>query len=184
MKINTLEQLVLSLINEIGLVILPNGIVMDDDTGIEIRYEGKSIMASVDPNRPAIPTDMFVIFDPVFDGRLMNTIMGYYLKKSAAMGDFEANSFYEEIETTPFYAKDDNIRTRRSRIAVVINSPQYGRRTIYSNYYYQKGLKFSEVILRLGGYTDVDLSKFDSCPDEVINPNSIITNVYQNKDRM
>ena len=183
MTINKLEDLVFALINEIGLVILPNGVVMDDDNGIEIRYEGKSIIASINPNRPAIPTDMFVIFDPVFDGRLMNIMMGYYLQKSAYMGTFNADSFYEEVEETPFYAKNDNIRTRRSRIAVVASTNGV-RKTYYSNYYYQKGLKFSDIILKLGGYSDIDLSKFDSCPDEVINPNSIITNTYQSKDRM
>lgn len=175
LNLNTLEDLIYILCSEIGLEISPQGILYDTDTYKELRCNGKSIIASVNPNKPAIPTDIYIVFDPVFDGKLMNFMLAYYLQKSAAMGVLEPLTFSEEMEDTPSYAKDDTIKTKRTRECVALRNRKY-----YSRYYYQKGLKFSEIILDLGGY-NIDLTKFDSIPDEVINMNAIITNNYFNE---
>lgn len=176
MPINTLEDLVFALINEIGLGIGPGGVLYDADTGNEIRCNGRRVVASIDPTKPAIPTDIFILFDPVFDGKLMNIILAYYLEKCKAMGIFEPLTFSEEIETVPVYAKEDTIRSKKTRVNVALRNRKY-----YSKFYYQKGLKFSEIILDLGGFENIDLTKFDSIPEETINSNAIITNNYSDK---
>lgn len=174
-NINTLEDLVFALINEIGLGIGHNGIIYDTDTGIELRCNGKFIIASIDPTKPAIPSDIYILFDPVFDGKLMNIILAYYLEKSRNMGILESLTFSEEMEEVPKYAKEDTIKSKRTRICVASRNRRY-----FSKFYYQRGLKFSEMILDLAGYQNIDLSRFDSIPEEVININAIITNNYFN----
>ncbi len=175
MPINSLEDLVFALINEIGLGIGPGGVLYDTDIGNELQCNGKRIVASVDPTKPAIPTDIFILFDPVFDGKLMNFILAYYLEKSRAMGIFEPLTFSEEIEVVPNYAREDTIKSKKTRVNVALRNRKY-----CSKFYYQKGLKFSEIILKLGGF-DIDLTKFDSIPEETINSNAIITNNYNDK---
>ena len=176
MPINSLEDLVFALLNEIGLGIGPYGIVYDTDTGIELKCNGKLIVASVDPNKPAIPSDIYILFDPVFDGKLMNIVLAYYLEKSRAMGIFEPLTFAEEMEEVPGYAKEDTIKSKKTRMCVALRNRKY-----FSKFYYQRGLKFSEIILDLGGFQNVDLTKFDSIPEEAINSNAIITNNYFNE---
>ena len=181
MEIRSLEDLVYALLNEIGLSIGPRGVVYDSDTGIELQYDGKHIVASIDAHNPAIPTDIYAVFDPVFDGRFMVMMLGYYMNKSAANGYFEPLTMFEEIEEVPDYAKTDPIRSKRTREVVAVRVNEGYTRKYYSKFYYQKGLKCSQAILNLGGYENVDLSMFDSLPDEVINSIAIITNNYSTK---
>lgn len=160
---NTLEELVFHLLNEIGLGINSNGFVYDQDTNQELFYDGKQIKASIDPRFPALANDTYGLFDPVFDGKFMSKMLGYYLKKSEAQEIINPVSVTEQIQKVPFYAHLNPTRTRRTRVVVMCeNQYEYD-----SEFYYQKGLKFSDMILRLGG-NPIDLWRFDSVPEEQI----------------
>lgn len=171
-EIHSLEDLVFALLNEIGLGIDEYGLVYDTDNGNILSFNGRQIKASVDPMNPAIPTDLFVIFDPVFDNKIMSFMLGYYLSKEQEFGNLQVNTILEDLEPIQYYNKDDNIRTKRSRVTVVTNSDK-----IASDYFYQKGLKYSDVILKVGRQPK-DLHMFDSIPEESITVNPIVTNVY------
>lgn len=172
--IRTLEDLVFALINEIGLGIDQTGLVYDADNGQPLLLNGRQIRASVDANHPIYPNDMYIVLDPVFDNKVMSFLFGYYLKKEEAMGDLNPLSISEDFEPIPFYNKGEGIKTRKSRVSVVLLS----KPIISSLYYYQKGLKYTDLILRLGGRTDIDLRLFDSLPEECISSVPIATNLY------
>ena len=174
MPIRSLEDLVFALISEIGLGINQNGILYDQDNGIEIMYNGKHIRASVDANNPAIPSDIYAIFDPIWDNKFMNTMLGYYLAKEEAYGNIWSPVVSEEIESLQYYNKEDNIKTRRSRVYVSLGN----NNKISSCFYFQKGLKYSDLILRIANHPYADLTKFDSIPEECISVAPMITNVY------
>ena len=163
MPINTLEDLVYALISEIGLGITPDGLLYDQDSQQILQYNGLQIKASINPNAPAIATNIYAAFDPVFDPKMMQTMLGYYAQKSEAMGYFSAIAITESINEVPKYNNFDHLRTKKSRVTVSLEDG----RICSSDYYYQKGLKYSDVILRLGGH-DVDLHKFDSLPEDSI----------------
>ena len=177
--IRSLEDLVFALINEIGLGIDQNGLLYDTDTNMILSLNGRQIKASVDINNPVIPNDMFVILDPVFDNKVMSFLFAYYLKKEEAEGELNPLSISEDFEPIPFYYKSDGIKTRKSRVGVVL----LGGQTIYSQYYYQKGLKYSDLILRVKR-KDIDLRMFDSLPEECISSVPIATNIYPKNDDM
>lgn len=175
MPINSLEDLVYALLTEIGFSIDEStGLVYDLETDRDLIYMNKKVRASVNPDIPAIPSDIYAIFDPIWDNKFMSTVLGYYLKKEEAYGNFQSSVTSEEIENIPFYNKDIDIKTRRSRISVTIT----GVGKVFSNFYYQKGLKYSDLILRLGNHPCPDLSKFDSIPEEAISVVPMVTNVY------
>ena len=168
-QINTLEDLVFHLLNEIGLGINANGFVYDQDTEQEIYYNGKQIIASVDPRYPAIANDLYGLFDPVFDGKFMSMMLGYYLKKSESQGIIDPISMTEQIAETPFWNYLNPVKTRKTRVVVICD----GHKEYVSEYYYQKGLKFSDMILRIGG-NHMNLFKFDSVPEESIQATQVV----------
>ena len=162
-QINTLEDLVYHLLNEIGLGINQGGFVYDVDTEQELYYNGKQIRASIDPRFPALANDLYGLFDPVFDGKFMSMMLGYYLKKSEAQEIINPISMTEQIAETPFWNSLNPVKTRKTRVVVLCD----GHREYNSEYYYQKGLKFADMILRLGG-NPINLWRFDSVPEESI----------------
>ncbi len=168
-QVNILEDLVFHLLNEIGLGINSNGFVFDQDTEQEIYYNGKQIRASIDPKFPALANDLYGLFDPVFDGKFMSMMLGYYLKKSEAKGELDPISVTEQIADVPIWNQLNPVKTRKTRAVVLCDNHQ----EYYSEYYYQKGLKFSDIILRIGG-NPINLSRFDSVPEEPIQCTQIV----------
>jgi hypothetical protein len=164
-EINYLEDLTYALFKEIGLGINEYGFVYDQDTGNVLTYEGKQVKASVDPNHPALANDVYAIFDPVFDNKFMMMMLGYYLKKEEAMGNLDPLSFSEQVADVPQYNQNNPVKSRKTRITVICsNRVEYN-----SAYYYQKGLKYSDIILRIGKHPGCNcLWKFDSVPEETI----------------
>ena len=110
MPINSLEDLVYALLTEIGLFIDEEGVVVDQDTYKNIMYNGKVVRASINPKIPAIPSDIYAIFDPVWDNKFMSVMLGYYLRKEELLGNFQSSVMLEEIENIPFYNKDIDIK--------------------------------------------------------------------------
>lgn len=164
MPINTLEDLVYALLNEMGLGITPDGFLFDQDTYNIIQCGGYKIKASVDKYNPAISTDIYMAFDPVFDNKLMQYMLGYYLSKEENEGNISPLSVSEYSSEIPIYLREDYMRSKMNGVTVVCN----GGVKYVSELYFQKGLKFSDVILRIGGNPYCSLHKFDSMPEEAI----------------
>ena len=176
-ELHTLEDLVFALLNEIGLNIDDYGIVYDTDTYNVLSFNGRQIKASTDPSNPAIPSDLFVVLDPVFDNKIMSFLLAYYLQKEQEYGNINVTTILEDLEPIQYYNKDDYIKTKRSRVTVVLADGT----KIYSSYYYQKGLKYSDAILRVGGQPR-SLLRFDSIPEECITLIPAPTNIYPKED--
>ena len=147
---NTKEDLIYALINEIGLSINTNNSLFDQDTGQVIYFGGKEIKCSINPNVTVYPSDVSVVFDPINDIRLMTTILGYYFEKERVMGDYYPIT----------YSFNDRDKRKPSNIMVKLQTKDKGIIEINSNYYYNKCLKISDIILRMGEQY-CDLSNFD-----------------------
>ena len=100
----------------------------------------------------------------VFDNKMMQYMLGYYLSKEEQAGNISPLSVSEYSSEIPFYNKEDWIRSKMNGVTVVCN----GGIKYISDLYFQKGLKFSDIILRIGGNPYCSLSKFDSLPEETI----------------
>ncbi len=169
-QLNTVEDLVYHLLNEIGLGINEQGFVYDQSTEKEILFQGKQIKASINPLYPAIPNDLYSIFDPVFDGKFMSMMLGYYLKKCEANGDLNPLSIADQTLDPAPHMIANPVKTKKTRVAVICEP----RKEYVSEYYYQKGLKYSDMILRLGGLSICNLWMFDSIPEEPIQQTQVI----------
>ena len=98
MPINSLEDLVYALLNEIGLGITPEGFLYDPDTNQVLQFGGKQIRTSINKASPAISTDLYAAFDPIFDNRFMGMMLGYYLHKEECNGNISPLSIFETIQ--------------------------------------------------------------------------------------
>ena len=146
---NTKEDLIYALINEIGLSINENNSLFDQDNGQLIYFGGKEIKCSVNPLYPVYASEVATVFDPFDDIKLMTTILAYYLEKERLMGDIYPIT----------YSFNDRDRLGPSNMSVKIQTAN-GMEEVTSNFYYNKCLKISDTILRMGGQF-CDLSNFD-----------------------
>ena len=148
---NTIQDLIFALLNEIGLSIDRDNVLIDQDNGGQrIYFGGKLIKCSVDPNNPVYSSDVAVVFDPINDMKLMTTILAYYLEKERVLG-----------ESYPIaYSFNDRDKQGPSNMIVKIQTSENGITEVVSNFYYNRCLKISDIILRMGGHY-CDLSNFD-----------------------
>ena len=146
---NTKEDLIYALINEIGLSINNNNSLFDQDNGQLIYFGGREIKCSIDPRNPVYNSEISTIFDPLDDIKLMTTILAYYLEKERVMGDIYPIT----------YSFNDRDKQGPSNMSVKIQT-RNGMEEVTSNFYYNKCLKISDIILRMGGQF-CDLSNFD-----------------------
>ena len=146
---NTKEDLIYALINEIGLSIDENNSLFDQDNGQPIYFGGREIKCSINPANPVYSSEIATLFDPINDFKLMTTILAYYLEKERVMG-----------ESYPItYSFNDRDKQGPSNMSVKIQTSN-GMGEVTSNFYYNKCLKISDIILRMGGQF-CDLSNFD-----------------------
>lgn len=156
MKFETIEDLIFALINEIGLSITENGVIVDQDTMISLKFGDKEIKASVDINKPVYESEFVSVLDPLNNMKLMNMLLGYYLEKEKAIGNLEPLSF----------STDELVKHGPTNVTVRCGSSKVSLYDVSSKYYNNRCLKFSDIILKLGNDRDVDLSNFDSIIEE------------------
>lgn len=145
---NSVEELIYALINEIGLSIY-NEELYDQDNYTKINVEGKSIKCSVDPTHPVYNSEYSIVLDPINNTNLMTLMMSYYFNKEEASGNFRVLSYNFNDNGIRGPQNQSNIRVKMT-----------GNQTVESKYYFNRCLKFADIILRLGGYNP-DLSNFD-----------------------
>lgn len=154
------EDLIYDLITEIGLGITPTGEIYDTDNGCPIICQGKTVKCSVSKNMPVFESANNFVFDPTGDFKIMKSFVEYYFEKKKY--DQEDPKY---IVSYSYEYKDK--KSGLSRAIAVIQKPDGLNETVYSRYYLNKSLKFADIILRIGGGDDVDLSQYDDEPEEV-----------------
>ena len=157
------EDLIYALLTAIGLTINQEGYLADIDSRLVLQYGGKNIKASLNPLMPAIATDICEALDPVFDYKQMQFLLSYFLTKCEMNGEFNPLTMVEQVEDIPTYNDFKNRRSHRSRQIVVCAEQQFT-----SEYYYQRGLKYTDIILQMSYMPITNLWQFDSLPEEGI----------------
>lgn len=147
-KFNTVEELIYALINEIGLSIY-NDELYDQENYTKINMEGKSIKCSIDTSHPVYGSEYSIVLDPINNMNLMTLLMSYYFGKEEASGNFTVLSYN---------FNDNGLSGPHNQSSIRVK--MVGNNIVESRYYYNRCLKFSDIILRLGGYNP-DLSNFD-----------------------
>lgn len=157
-------DLTYNLLSEIGISVLGDGRMVDQDMGCTINFGGMILKANIDPNYIKYAGQGESVFEPLSNVRQVTTLLGYYLDKKQKLEGMEFISYYpEEIEEEISGIKFTNL------------SLKYGtgfHDVISSRYYFNKCLKYIDLIFAIEG-DQVDLHNFD-----------IITeNDYRNKIR-
>ena len=128
-----------------GLDVDSSNKVIDQDTCRPIEFKGKSIKYTSDPNKNLLIAKNDILFDPINNSRLMSTLFGYYLTK------LEEN---EGIAFDSYYTKNGN----EGRTALELKNEN---EKITSKYYTNDSIKYIDIILKLNGDSDIDLSEYD-----------------------
>ena len=130
-----------AILDEVGLSIGPDHILIDEESGVPVQFNGKNIKFSLnDPQLYIGEGD--VKFDPAHNYRMITTILGMHLDKEY---DGKVLSMYE----------DHNTENRTTSQTIKLESGN-----ITSQYYKNRCLAICDNILQMANY-DSDLSQFD-----------------------
>lgn len=131
------------IMQEIGLDISQDHRVIDQDRGIMLEFNGKTVVA---PGAYGGPNT--IEFDPFNNKKMMNRFFGYFLEKHA-----------EEEETSVMtYYNIDGEDPEKSAIECKMSDMS----KIRSGEYLRDSLKCTDIIMRLNGDPNPDLAKFDT----------------------
>lgn len=129
------------IMKEVGLEVGPGKRIYDQDTGMPIKINGMDVVA-----QGSFAGRATIEFDPYNNRRQMGQIFNYFINKQCEEGGKEVLTYYNKDDTSnggKVECKlDDN---------TTITSAQYTRDT----------LKYADIILRLNGEDEPDLSKYD-----------------------
>ena len=153
---NDVFELNYNLFNTIGLSVNSEQYLYDQDTGIVLKYNDKSIKSATAPmNVYAGKND--VIFDPAENYDMMVKLFGYWLDKEISIG--------ENPKIAPFvsqYIEDNPEDKMKQRVSVCLANGV----TYTSRYYNKLYLGYMELIFLVGDDQNVDLSNFDVMLEE------------------
>ena len=138
------------LMMEVGFDVGNHRRLVDQDTGTEIKFEGRYMVA---PDSKSGRNS--VEFDPVNNVKQMSSIFGYYNQKVACESDGQ-----EEIKT--YFPVETDASTGKGYIEA---RTQDG--VIRSNEYVSDSLKYVDLIMKMNGATNVDLSEYDKSREEL-----------------
>lgn len=145
-SVNDELELGKAILDEIGINIGPDHILIDDETGVPVQFNGKNIKFSV--TQPQIYIgEGDVKFDPAHNYRMMNTMLGLYLDRE--YGD-NVTSVHEDFD-----------RAER----MTSHTIRMKNRDITSGKYKNRCLALCDNVLQLANF-DNDLSKFDDKEEE------------------
>ena len=136
---NSVNQI---LFDEMGLEIGPRYRVFDQDTGQQLKFIGMDIVAP-----RCLGGKTSVAFDPYGNRKLMTQLFGYFLNKYESEEDVDVLSYYTVDGTTP----DKSCIACKMSDNTVVKSGEYRREVV----------RITDLIMRLNGATDVDLSQYD-----------------------
>jgi hypothetical protein len=133
------------ILQEIGLDINDQQHVVDQDTFNLIQFNGKNIKYSINNPTVLIGKDD-IKFDPINNVKLMSHLFTYHIDKIHEIDGIYYPVFYPiegENGKGAIEAKSDNGTVVRS------------------NFYNNDSLKYADLIMRINGEKDIDLSELD-----------------------
>lgn len=128
-----------SLMREIGLDVDINMCIIDQDTGIQLEYNGKKMVYQGNRSKTSVP------FDPLNNTKMMSHLFSYYTEKVQAEDGRYFSIFYQVKDSdtkSHLEIKEDN--------GNIIKSESYTNDT----------LKYADLIFKING-EEKDLSKED-----------------------
>lgn len=130
------------IMEEIGLTVDDQNRVLDQDTRERIKFKDKTVKYS--SQHPVTIGNNDIVFDPMNNRTLMNTLFEYYSHKLQEEDDVYVAMHYEQRseDKSTLYAKVDG-------------------KVLESKPYHQEALKYVDVIKQLNGAENVDLSQYD-----------------------
>lgn len=140
------EGLIFTLKNELGLDFLQNGEIYDQDYNNILKFNGKSLKVPIN-GRLSINPKYEIEFNPLNNPKLMGRLFEYYLQK--------LNQVDGRYILIYYYVSDPIVN---GRMAIEVKEGD----TVYrSKYYYNECLRLLDIILTLGGYTNIDYTIYD-----------------------
>lgn len=143
-----MKELTELLIKEIGLDVDKNGFIIDQDYGNQIIINGKKLKYCID-NVLRINPVKEIEFNPMKNSKLMYKLFLYYLEKLNEYEDRYFPTFYSIPGKNNNYGKFSMCATENNGY------------TYETRYYYNECLRYLELILIIGGYTNIDFSNYD-----------------------
>lgn len=139
------EELLNRLMSEIGLDVDDNNHIVDQDTGMNLQFNGKNLLCD-DPTKRIFKKRDEITFNPIESPKLMNSLFSYYINKIHEEDGRYINIYYPVQDGDKGYMelKEETTNT-----------------TMKSNSYKNDCLKYADLILQLNGNDDNDLRKFD-----------------------
>ena len=143
-----MRQLTELLIKEIGLEVNENGYIIDQDYDNELIINGKKLRYCFN-NVLKINPVKEIEFNPLQNSKLMYKLFLYYLEKLNMYDDRYFPTFYSIPGKGNNYGKFSMCAKENNGYI------------FESKYYYNECLRYLDLILTIGGYTDIDFSQYD-----------------------
>lgn len=134
---------------EMGLYIDPYGRVVDQQTDSLLQVKGKSLRFPLDGSVRLSKGEME--FDPLNNQTLANNLFGFYIQNRLSDNGNVYVSNYCTVASPD--DKDKGILEVKTETG-----------TIKSGEYYRDSLKYADMMMRMNGTPNVDLSEFDQKP--------------------
>lgn len=128
------------IMQELGLEVGIGNRIVDQDTGDAIRFRGKDVVA------PGFFNGRSIEFDPVNNGRMMNSLFGKFLENHSEESDVYVSTFYSIEESNCVECRMSDQSSIRSRS------------------YDRDSLKYADIMIQLNGGRSSDLSRYDKVP--------------------
>lgn len=150
-------ELTYNLLSAIGIEIRMDGSLYDPDIDTVIYFDSKLMKANIYPNNLHYAGQGEIMFEPLINIKQCTELLGYFIEKKRNLDNMNFLSFYpEEME-------DDITGWKYTALTIKFKSDH----NISTTFYYNKCLKFIEMIFILGEQ-EVNLLNFDSTEDAPI----------------
>lgn len=137
------------IMEEMGLYIDPLGRVVDQQTDSVLQVKGKNLKFPINGDVRVGRQEME--FDPLNNQTLANTLFGYYIQN-------RLNENGQNYVSTYCTVANPNDKDRG------VLEVKVGDSTMTSGEYYKDSLKYADMMMRMNGTSEVDLSEFDQKP--------------------
>lgn len=137
------------LMDEFGLELGPKKRIYDHETGEITTIKGKEIVGpGYNPGKTAL------LFDPIGNTNMMNQLFGNYVNMLESFDEFDGRVLSYSTVKAPEKGKLQ---------AVLKILPHDGGavKETHSNPYYNETACYADLVCRINGDTDVDMSKYD-----------------------
>lgn len=144
-----------NVLNAIGISI-KDQLLVDQDTGSQLNFEGLPIVYSYDVNAPVFTTEDAIKLDLINNIKMATYLFGYFINKIVA----DPEDDVKEVFT--FFQIDDSDKGA-SALSIKYESEEEGKVQQTSDMFYNNVLKYPALILLMSG-NFMDLHIFDD-PD-------------------